>query len=123
MGESQDKDIWAIVFSGGAKYLCKLISDPVPAFFESIEAGELMEFIESYEILTHSIPAPGGQGIMRRVISTPVIQTMSPTILYLIVTGVQFLNDMQPEDQHRYKALVESARQITPVAQQGKMDA
>lgn len=128
MGSEQGENLWAVVLCNGTKYLGKVHSNEENHdlvendLVSDMVSREPTKFDEVYEVLTHSIPMPSSQGemhMMRRVTAAPLVQTMHPTPTYLLVSGFQLFETMQPEDRTRYKGLVDAARKTAEEARKG----
>ena len=117
MGTEQSKDLWAIVFTPGAKYI-----GTVTGYVDSKEDREKLLLNTSQGLTIHLSPAfevtvniitfqtQQGMQMHREVGAMPVIMTLKGAPLHILgANAVQFLSEMKEADQDGYKRLVQNA--------------
>lgn len=125
METESDEGLWAVVYAAGGRYLGCVCTTSKPEggvdawqksyLQEDINKKNFIKLMPSYDLTVQVIPIPlggGKMGFQREVSAGPVGLTLEEAPLYVLPTAIQFFADMKPADRNRYKALVDSAREL-----------
>lgn len=109
--------VWAVVHSGGKKYVGKIASyclnedaEVHQAVIATLDESDTVEIDGAFELVTMAIPVrgPQGMGLSHSVHVVPVDGCLGPAKkMFLKATAIHLFEDMQPEDVERHKNLVE----------------
>ena len=109
MADKPTENIWSVIFSGGRQYLgvCEETCD---------DKDDWVHVHPCYEITSQLIPvgrSESGAPILSKNISAePVLLGFHGSRVMLQATGIVRGEDMQPQDQARYKRLATAAEQM-----------
>lgn len=108
MEAEQDTDLWIIALSGTNTYLgCASDYITKKELLEAFDVGDSIKMDSVSVISVTMMPTP--QGLARNVAAYPFVNTLSGAPVYLHLSVIQFLDEMQDHDRAGYKQMAERA--------------